>query len=202
MARVHYSDLEPKSYQADLDKMAQAVRPKLKRVSKIVDQLHLLNRYLFEEQSFKGDWNDYFNPQNSYLNRVMDRKLGIPISLSVLYLLLGQRLDLPVQGVGIPGHFMIKAEDRGTELYVDPFNEGRFLSRPECVQFIVEAGYPYQPEFLEGVSSREILARMLRNLILIYIDRKEETLGKTFAHFLDALYPGEGPEAMEGEFSG
>ena len=92
----------------------------------------------------------------------------------------------------IPGHFMIKCEQDGVprekELYVDAFNEGRFLTRPECVQFIVEAGYPYQPEFMSGVGNREILARMLRNLILIYVDRHETTLEKTLTRFMDLLY--------------
>jgi len=120
---------------------------------------------------------------------VLDRKLGIPISLAVLYLLIAKRLEIPIQGAGIPGHFMVKYKDERTELFVDPFNEGRFLSRPECVLFIVEAGYPYQADFLEGVGSREILARMLRNLILIYVDRQEQTLEQTLTRFLDALYP-------------
>jgi hypothetical protein len=72
---------------------------------------------------------------------------------------------------------------------VDPFQAGRFLTRPECVLSLVEAGYPYQPEFLEGVGPREILARMLRNLILIYVDRHEQTLERTLTRFLDELYP-------------
>ena len=84
---------------------------------------------------------------------------------------------------------MIKYQDAHSELYVDPFNEGRFLSRPECVQFIVESGYPYQREFLDGVTPREMLARILRNLILIYVDRHERTLESTLTRFLDLLYP-------------
>jgi len=196
MARVSYPDLDPKVYQQRLDELAKRMQPKLKALSSFPGRLRAMSRFLFREQGFKGDWNDYFNPQNSYLNCVLDRKLGIPISLSVLYMLLAWRLKIPVQGVGIPGHFMVKYQDAKTELYVDTFNEGRFLSRPECIQFIVEAGYPYQREFLEGVTSREILGRMLRNLILIYVERREEILGRTLTRFLDVLYPGEGDVAM------
>lgn len=189
LAKVSYPDLDPKAYQVRLDQLAQRIRPMLKGASGPQEQLAVMNRCIFQDERFRGNWNDYFDPQNSYLNRVMDRKLGIPISLSVLYLLVARRLRIPIRGAGIPGHFMVKYKDRKMELFVDTFNEGRFLSRPECVQFIVEAGYPYQPDFLEGLGPREILARMLRNLILIYVDRQEETLEKTLTQFLDALYP-------------
>ena len=153
-----------------------------------------MNRVLFRDERFRGNWNDYFDPQNSYLNRVIDRKLGIPISLSVIYLLVAHLVGIPVRGVGVPGHFMLKYQGSDGEVFIDAFNEGRFLTRAECVQFVVEAGYPYQPEFLEGLGSRDILARMLRNLILIYVDRHEPTLEKTLSRFLDFLYAGREPE--------
>lgn len=199
LATVPYPTLNPATYSERLDDFANRIRPRLKAGLSPKQQLGVLNRFLFQEQRFQGNWNDYFNPENSFLNRVMDRKLGIPISLSVLYLLLSQRLQLNVLGAGIPGHFMVKYQDPSMEIFVDPFNEGRFLSRGECIQFIIEAGYPYQAAFLEGVGPREILARMLRNLILIYVDRHEQTLERTFSRFLDLLYGPEGgdfPEAM------
>ena len=188
VARVRYSDLDLNQYHKQLDELAEKVRPKLKNVEKTKERLEVLNHFLFDDERFRGNWDDYFDPQNSYLNRVLERKLGIPISLSVLYLLISKRLKIPLKGVGIPGHFMVKYQDDRTELYVDTFNGGRFLSRPECVQFLVEAGYPYQSEFLDGVGPREILARMLRNLILIYVDRHETTLEKTLNRFMDLLY--------------
>ncbi len=194
LAKVSYPDLDPKPYQRRLDELAGRIRPHLKLAGRPKDRLAIVNHYLFENEGFKGNWTDYFDPQNSYLNRVLDRKLGIPISLSVLYLLVGQRLKLPILGAGIPGHFMVKYQDDRTQLFVDPFNEGRFLTRPECVQFIVEAGYPYQVAFLEGIGTRDILARILRNLILIYVDRQEETLERTLSKFLEALYPESSPQ--------
>ena len=160
-----------------------------------------MNRTLFRKERFRGNWDNYFDPQNSYLNCVLDRRLGIPISLSVLYLLVARRLKIPVQGVGIPGHFMLKYLDQETELYVDPFNDGRFMSRAECIQSIVEAGYPYQADFMEGVGPREILARMLRNLILIYVDRQEITLERILTRFLNLLYPAQSIEIEEDESS-
>lgn len=193
LARVRYPELEVVPYRQQMDEMAQQIRLKFRPGTRLAERLVTVNRYLFEGQGFRGNWDDYFDPQNSYLNCVLDRKLGIPISLSILYLLIARRLKLPLNGVGIPGHFMVKCVEEGTEIYVDPFNGGRFLSRPECVQFIVEAGYPYQVEFLEGVRTRDVLARMLRNLILIYVDRHEESLEKVMTRFLDLLYAAHEP---------
>lgn len=188
LAKVCYPDLDPKPYLKRLDALADRIRPKLATTEGTEAKLSIVNRFLFQEERFRGNWVNYFDPQNSYLNRVLDRKLGIPISLSVLYLLIAKRLSLEgVRGVGVPGHFMLKYKDPAREFFIDPFSEGRFLSRAECVQFVVEAGYPYQPEFLEGVGAREILARMLRNLILIYLDRHEPTLEKTLTRLLNLL---------------
>lgn len=199
LAKIPYPDVDARTYQRRLDDLAGRIRPKMKSLTKTKEQLVALNETLFGDEKFRGNWDDYFDPQNSYLNCVLDRKLGIPISLSVLYLLIAQRLKIPVEGVGIPGHFMVKYEDDQTELYVDTFNSGRFLTRAECIQFMVEAGYPYQPEFLEKVGPRDILARMLRNLILIYADRHEETLGRTLTHLLDLLYEEGGPDEGKGK---
>jgi regulator of sirC expression with transglutaminase-like and TPR domain len=188
LVKVGYPDFDPKPYLKRLDALAERIRPKLIAAQGTLPKLSVMNRFLFQEERFRGNWVDYFDPQNSYLNRVLDRKLGIPISLSVLYLLLAKRLFFEgICGVGIPGHFMLKYKDPDQELFIDPFSEGRFLTRAECVQFVVEAGYPYQVEFLEGVGAREILARMLRSLILIYLDRHEPTLGQTLTRLLDLL---------------
>ncbi len=194
LARVCYPDLDPAPYRKRLDDLAGRIRPKLAAVEEPARKLSVMNRILFRDERFRGNWNDYFDPQNSYLNRVMDRKLGIPITLSVIYLLVAERVGFPLGGVGVPGHFMLKYQDEKRELFIDPFNGGRFLTRAECVQFVVEAGYPYQPEFLEVLGNRDILARMLRNLILIYVDRHEPTLEKTLTRFLDLLYAGGDPE--------
>ncbi len=202
LAKVSYPDLDPALYRQRLDQLAEQIRPNLKPAATPQELLRMINRCLFKKERFRGNWDNYFDPQNSYLNCVLDRRLGIPISLSVLYLLVAWRLKIPVQGVGIPGHFMLKYMDQETELYVDPFNEGRFLTRAECLQFVVEAGYPYQADFMEGVGPREILARMLRNLILIYVDRQEVTLERILTRFLNLLYPADANEEDEGTSEG
>ncbi len=188
LAKVLYPALRFAEYQQKLDELAEKVRRKIRWLRKPESRLAAMNAVLFDDEKFQGNWGDYFDPQNSYLNAVLDRKVGIPISLSVLVLLIAKRAKIPLKGVGIPGHFMVKYQDDQREIYLDPFNGGRMLTRPECVQFILEAGFPYQKEFLEPVSSRDILGRMLRNLILIYLDRHEKTLEKTLTRFLDLIY--------------
>ena len=198
MARVCYPEMNPTMYQLKLDQMAERIRPRLLAAKTPAGKLSAMNRVLFDEERFQGNWTDYFDPQNCYLNRVLDRKLGIPITLSAVYLLVARRIDFPILGVGVPGHFMVKYRDDETEIYVDPFNGGRLFTRPECVQFIVESGYPYQPEFLDGVGSREILARILRNLILVYVDRHEMTLQRTLSRFLELLDTDSSPGGKAG----
>ncbi len=188
LAKVSYPALRFADYQEQLDRLAEKVRRKIRWLRKPESRLAAMNAVLFDEEKFQGNWGDYFDPQNSYLSAVLDRKVGIPISLSVLVLLIAKRARIPLKGVGIPGHFMVKYQDDQREIYLDPFNGGRMLTRPECVQFILEAGFPYQKEFLEPVSARDILGRMLRNLILIYLDRHEKTLEKTLTRFLDLIY--------------
>ena len=190
LAKVSSGSLDGVGFKVRLDELAQRARPLLQKAAAPMDQILLLNEFLFEKEKFRGNWTDYFDPRNSFLNEVLDRKLGIPISLSVLYLLIGKRLGLALHGVGIPGHFMLKHLDGAKESYIDPFHEGRILSRADCVEFIVEAGYPYQVSFLKAVGSREILARMVRNLILIYTERQEEVLLQTLHIFLESLFPG------------
>ncbi len=188
LARVRYPSLQVEPYRRQLDEMAHQIRPLLRAAARPKERLLMVSQFLFEGKGFRGNWDDYSDPENSYLNRVLDRKLGIPISLSVIYLLIARRLQLPVYGVGIPGRFMVKYSDSRSEFYIDPFNGGLFLSRAECVQFMVEAGYPYQMEFLRQIRVRDVLARMIRNLILIYVDRKEEGMEKTLSRCLDVLY--------------
>ena len=199
VAQVAYPGLDLKIYRSQLDALAQEIQPDVASATGLHDQMVILSRALFGSGRFRGNWKYYFDPENSYLNRVLDRKLGIPISLSILVLLIGRRLKLALDGVGVPGHFMVKSQEGKDSIYLDPFNQGRFLTRAECVQFIVEAGYPYQPATLEGLSVKEILARLLRNLILIYVDQGEMKKEETLRQFLDALVPLGKREMNQGE---
>ena len=139
-------------------------------------RLLALNRYLFAEHGFTGNAHHYYDPRNSFLNEVLDRHMGIPITLSVVYLELGWRLELPLAGVGMPGHFLVGYYPQDGTRYVDVFNQGRLLTHDECVarlQAQFGNGFVFYDEHLAPVSKRQILTRMLTNLKQVYMQRQD-----------------------------
>jgi regulator of sirC expression with transglutaminase-like and TPR domain len=167
-----YPDLNVDGYLDRLDEMASAVRPRLAYLHPTV----ALKEFLSDELGFRGNADDFFDPRNSYLNQVLDRRTGIPISLSVVYIELARRLDLPLVGIGLPGHFIVRYDGDDEPLYLDPFNGGVTMSVDDCRQRVAEISdgrLPFNPSFLDPVGSRQILARMLRNLKGIYVARTE-----------------------------
>ena len=102
--------------------------------------LTTINNYLFDELGFSGDEENYYDPQNSYLNRVVDRRKGNPINLSLLYLLLARRLKLPVAGIGLPGHFICRYQSTSDEIYIDAFHDGKFLTKADCIWVNISSG--------------------------------------------------------------
>jgi regulator of sirC expression with transglutaminase-like and TPR domain len=130
------------------------------------------NETLFESLQFRGNEGDYYDPRNSCLNSVLSRRLGIPISLSVVYIEIARRLQRPVYGVGLPGHFIVVYEDANSRYWIDPFHRGRILSFEDCCDLALQtAGVDVRinPSVLAPVSSRQILTRMLANLKTIYL---------------------------------
>jgi regulator of sirC expression with transglutaminase-like and TPR domain len=176
IAKEEYPDLEVTEYLARLDGMAADIRsaagpsPDPRR---LVDEL---GGYLFRSQGFRGNVEEYYDPRNSFLNEVMDRRLGIPITLSAIYLQVGRRIGLNVHGVGMPGHFLVKVVESSTEIIIDPFNGGSVLSPDDC-QRILDRLYDgklcFEPEMLATVGTRQILTRMLANLKGIYYNNQE-----------------------------
>ena len=172
IARFRYPDLDLKAYQEQLDEIASMVSKQLVQVKAPRTILSKLNRCLFDELGFRGNIQQYYDPDNSYINRVLDRKTGVPISLSVVYLLVAGRLGLPVTGIGLPGHFILRYEAPGFSTYLDAFNHGQILSRRDCLQFLKTSGYNGEEDHLDPTTNRDIILRMLRNLINIYNQMK------------------------------
>jgi regulator of sirC expression with transglutaminase-like and TPR domain len=135
--------------------------------------LDALVRYLFVEEGFRGNHTDYYDPRNSYLNDVTTRRVGIPITLCVLTLEVGRRIGVPLAGVGMPGHFILR--DRvDPEVWVDPFSRGALLDRVGCERaFLAVNGSDavFEPDFLEPVGAWTIVARMLANLKAVFTRR-------------------------------
>ena len=130
--------------------------------------LMAVNRVLYRKEHFRGDKANYYDPQNSYLNRVIDRRLGNPLSLCLVYLFVARRLGLPVTGVGMPGHFILRLQSPAFTIYVDAFNGGNFLTHSDCATRLKRCGYGIDAGFLSTTTPRRTLMRICSNLHQIY----------------------------------
>ncbi|HEV8243172.1 MAG TPA: transglutaminase-like domain-containing protein [Nitrospirales bacterium] len=187
IARFAYPDLEASTYGDVLDAMAREVRERLGRKASGEEIVKAINRYLFVEQGFAGNTQEYYDVENSYLNRVLERKTGIPISLGAVYLLVGKRLELPVFGVGMPGHFLVKYEADRYRIFVDCFNGGALLTQKDCARFLDQAGYGFDERYLQKTPSRAILIRMIKNLVAIYNKMDDVTKATRLTRFIEIL---------------
>ena len=172
LARVEFPQLDPKASLIRLDNLAAEIQSQLTTNASGLDFIRATNQLLFEILDFRGDEQNYYDPRNSCLNSVLTRRLGIPITLSVLYIEIARRLSRPVYGVGLPGHFIVAYEDRNSRYWIDPFHGGRILSFADCCALAKEtAGVNLQtnPAVLAPVNKRQILVCMLSNLKAIYL---------------------------------
>ncbi len=178
IAREEYPDLDIRGYLERLDEMGREIRGRLKGTEGAKSQIAHLNRLLFEEMGFRGNREEYHDPRNSFLNDVLDRRIGIPITLSTIYLEVGRRIGCPLAGVAFPGHFLVRYDgpEPLPDLLIDPFNHGQLLTEEECRARIAEmykGQLEYRPEFLRPAPNREILERMINNLKWIYQQRRD-----------------------------
>ena len=202
LSRFAYPELESEVYQGLLDAMAEELRSVVKHERWPDGIIRVLNHYLFTEKGFHGNTVHYYDPDNSYLNRVLDRRVGIPITLSALYLLLARRLDLPIVGVGMPSHFLVQCEVPGHDLFIDPFNSGQLLTKAECATFLINSGYGFKEQYLQPATDQEMLVRMMRNLIYIYGERQESRKVNWLNRFVDVIQvdqPGSSPDGASHE---
>jgi regulator of sirC expression with transglutaminase-like and TPR domain len=193
IAQVVDPKLDLATAQSDIDRLAATLKARLPADAGQVHKLRLLNRYFFHELGFAGNANDYYDPANSYLSKVLERRRGIPISLAVLLMEIGQQIGLPLRGVSFPGHFLVKLKVRAGDLYLDPMT-GESLSREQLEERLSEfldalrvsveavdataeiARETFEIALMQAIreaSSREILARMLRNLKGLYHGRND-----------------------------
>jgi regulator of sirC expression with transglutaminase-like and TPR domain len=173
---IAYADLRPSDYLIQLEDLAAAAGRFLAPHAGVEARGLALAEYLFRVLGFRGDDQDYYDPRNAYLNEVLDRRLGLPISLSVIYLDLGERLRLPAAGVGLPGHFIVSVPAADGPLYLDPFHGGATLTPEACARRVrATSGYggPFDPRWLAPTPAREIVARMLNNLRNFYTQMED-----------------------------
>lgn len=171
LAKTRYPELDGTSYQARLDEMARELRKRMTGRETPRSTIEVCNHFLFRTLGFRGNHQDYYDADNSYLNRVLDRRLGIPLSLSLLYLSLARRLNLPLVGVNLPGHFLLKWHSTTAHFFVDAFNEGQILDVEDCRGICERLGHQFRTAYLSPVTPRQIFLRMCRNVQAIYAEK-------------------------------
>lgn len=193
LARIEYPELDMQVYLQRLNALAARARQYLRSNPSARETIATLNRVLFDEEGLRGNRDDYYDPRNSFLNDVLDRKLGIPITLSVVYMEVARRIGFPLAGTAMPGHFLLKHYDMlSGEIVIDPFNRGLVLTADDCdtrLQEIYRGEVEFKPEFLSPVTRREILTRMLNNLRQIYFTQRDFRKGLMVLDLLLAIPP-------------
>ncbi len=168
VAKFAYSDVNFKEYSEKLDLMAFELRRRIYTKESFDDIVDAVNKFFFVEKGFRGNFENYYEPDNIFINRVIDRRLGISITLSLVYILVGRRANLPVYGVALPGNFIVKYESNGFEIYVDTFNGGRIMSRADCERLISQLGYSQKQKYFGRATAGTIVKRMFEILVLSY----------------------------------
>jgi len=171
IAAEEYPQIEIETYLTQLDSFAARARENDDPQASPVTRLLRLNDTLFGEFQFRGNTENYFDARNSFLSDVIERRTGIPITLSVVYLEVARRIGLRIFGVGMPGHFLVKYQDEVEEILLDPFNNGQLLSEDDCFRMVLrmyQGDVVFQRSYLDAVSKKQILTRLLQNLKGIY----------------------------------
>jgi regulator of sirC expression with transglutaminase-like and TPR domain len=193
IARTEYPGLGFDPYLRRLEELARRVKARLPRVADPGETIAALNHVLFVEEGFRGNRENYYDPRNSFLNQVLDRKLGIPITLALVYMEVARRAGFPLFGVGMPGHFLLKHYDvDGRETLIDAFDNGAVLTARECqhrLDQIYSGQLPLQPEFLLSVSRRQMLTRILNNLKNVYMSARNFRKALEVVDLICAIYP-------------
>lgn len=185
LAKLHTPDLRWAPYETMLDQMADELAIRLSGIHEPNDIVEIFTRYIFKEQGYKGGEDaDYFDADEHYLDRVIKKKIGVPIALSLICLLLADRLSLPVFGVGLPDHFIVKYQDNETEILFAPFHDGAVITREECEEFVIRRRLRFFDEILAPVPNRYILERVLGNLRRVYLHCHERDKIKVVTQYL------------------
>jgi len=211
IAQDAYPGLDVDGYVGEIDRLAARLRASIPADCATEERVVVLNEFLFDELGFSGNTDNYYDPRNSYLNQVIDRRTGIPISLAILYMEFGRRVGLAFEGVSFPGHFLVRLAVRGGVLVLDPFSGGVPQSEAElrerlqrvipegAAQGVPVAELPLD-QFLEPATKRQILSRLLRNLKGIYrqTDKPDRLLG--VLNRMLAIAPGASAELRDRGF--
>ena len=171
LATIDTPDLEPGPWLDRLNELASQLGDRMRNFNDGRDFVETAQRFLFGELGFHGNEEDFFDPRNSCLNQVLERRVGIPITLSVMYMEIARRLAMPVFGISLPRHFIIEFDDGNYSTYIDPYHGGRTITSEEC--FALARAKVADPVLLRRASKKEIAIRMLQNLRGVYLRRQD-----------------------------
>jgi len=199
-SRIHEPALDVEHYARRADELATRVAAKIDDPDDPVQIIAALNDVLFREEMFRGNTVDYYSPRNSFLHHVLDRRLGIPITLALVYMEVARRVGFQLFGVGMPGHFLLKHYDvDGHSILIDAFERGSIVTEDDCRQkldSIYSGQVALQPEFLLPVTRRQMLTRMLNNLRSIYLSQRDFRRAVQVVDLILVIYP-RSPEDMK-----
>lgn len=182
-----YPESDPEASQDKLDSLAYQLKQNLNPDAGPSEVVSALTHLLFQKEKFRGNQENYMDPDNSYLNKVLENKTGLPITLSVICILVAKRLGLPIVGVGLPGHYIAKYNLPKDAIFFDPFHQGRLLSHAECIQIVEQFGQPFEEHFLSQSTNRETLIRMMNNLTQVYRNNNELEKAETLSRYIKIL---------------
>jgi regulator of sirC expression with transglutaminase-like and TPR domain len=192
-ARIEDPQLDVEQYVLQVEEFSHRVTAKVQDLDDPTNVIASLNQVLFQEEMFRGNTVDYYNPRNSFLHDVLDRRLGIPISLALVYMEVARRVGFPLFGVGMPGHFLLKHYDAaGHSILIDVFERGTVVTEDDCrkkLNSIYSGQLALQPEFLLPVTRRQMLTRMLNNLRSIYLSQRDFRRAVQVVDLILVIYP-------------
>jgi len=194
------SPLRMTPYLAEIDRLAAKVMGRVAPGAPVAERLMALDQVLFDEAGYEGDTERYYHRDNALLPRVIDRRRGLPILLSILYVEVARRCDVDASGVGFPGHFLVRCEVDDGFVMLDPFHRGRFLDRDACMKLLektTSGAMTFTPSLLRPASSRGILARVLTNLRQVYLLEGDEPRALRAQDRLVLLAPDSAPVLRE-----
>ena len=187
LSRFGNPTLRTLDYSKKLDDIARQIGSDIAYTPSLSEKMHILLQFVFRELRFKGDSKNYHNPENAFLDRVIDRRKGLPIMLSLVVMFLARRLNLPFHGVNMPIHFMLLYQTHNQEILIDPFDGGTIVTYDQCYYFLKKNGVEPKPEHLQKAEETEVLARCIRNMIHSYAKAGKEEKAKDLQELLSLL---------------
>jgi regulator of sirC expression with transglutaminase-like and TPR domain len=187
LAHTQFPEINIAGYTALLDNFVGDLRELIDFGAPAAQIVGAINDYLFRQQNFHGNEENYYESDNSYLNKVIDRRKGNPISLCLIYLFLARRLHLPIAGIGMPGHFLCRFQTTTDELFIDAFNNGKILSKGDCVKYLLHTRDGFKEAYLSPISPRRTLLRVCSNLHQIYSQQSRAEDIARFQRYIVAL---------------